>query len=111
MSRRIAIVTGAGSGIGRAVALALLNDGYGVALAGRRAEPLAETAAAAKAGEALIAPTDVADPASVEQLFKAVGERFGRLDTLFNNAGAHLASTNFGEMAWEQWRRVMSVNL
>ena len=84
---RIAVVTGAGSGVGRAVALGLLDAGYGVALAGRRMPELEETAASASRGEALVVPTDVADEAAVGALFRAVEERFGRVDLLFNNAG------------------------
>src|SRR4051812_28193719 len=86
---RVALVTGAGSGIGRAVALALMGAGYTVVLAGRRGGPLEETAAegAARGGRALAVPTDVGDPASVEALFARTREAFGRLDLLFNNAG------------------------
>src|ERR1700681_2378651 len=94
---KVAIVTGAGTGIGRQVAIALVNQGYAVALAGRRKEPLEATAEAAKASGAptmnvptilpMIWPTDVSDPASVKALFGATREKFGRLDLLFNNAG------------------------
>src|SRR5690349_6878722 len=86
---KVALVTGAGSGIGRAAALALLAEGYAVALAGRRREALDQTAAlaGADAGRALVVPADIADPASVAALFDAARERFGRLDLLFNNAG------------------------
>jgi NAD(P)-dependent dehydrogenase (short-subunit alcohol dehydrogenase family) len=110
---RIAMVTGAGSGVGRAAALALLAEGYNVVLAGRRADALAETAglAGANAGQALKVPTDVTDPASVGALFKATGEKFGRLDVLFNNAGGNVPSTNFGDMTWDQWASVVAVNL
>src|SRR4051812_19671975 len=89
MSSKTAIVTGAGSGIGRAVALALLKDGYSVALAGRRADALGETIALSGevAPRAYALPTDVSDPASVHALFEATREKFGRLDLLFNNAG------------------------
>ncbi len=88
-STKNAIVTGAGSGIGRAVALALLNDGFSVALAGRRRDALDQTlsAAGAAANRALAVPTDVSDPASVRALFATVTKTFGRLDLLFNNAG------------------------
>ncbi len=94
---RTAIVTGAGSGIGRSSALALLNAGYGVALAGRRAEQLDETVALAggNGANALAVPTDVSDPASVEALFAATKARFGRLDLLFNNAGVNVPNTAF----------------
>lgn len=87
---KIALVTGAGSGIGRAVALALLREGYAVALAGRRREALEQTVAEAgpDGTRALVVPTDVSDPASVQPLFDAARSTFGRLDLLFNNAGA-----------------------
>jgi len=111
MADRVAVVTGAGSGVGRASALALLNDGYAVALAGRRKDALEETAGMAKAGTPLVMPTDVSDPASVAALFAAVKDRFGRLDVLFNNAGGNVPSTNFGDFTWEQWRSVVAVNL
>lgn len=111
MSKRVAVVTGAGSGVGRAASIALLDDGYAVALAGRRKEALDETASMATGGEALVVPTDVTDPASVEALFSAVAETFGRLDTLFNNAGGGAPSTNFGDVTYETWRKVVEVNL
>jgi NAD(P)-dependent dehydrogenase (short-subunit alcohol dehydrogenase family) len=111
MTERIAVVTGAGSGVGRAAALALLNDGYAVALAGRRKEPLAETAALAKAGRSLVVPTDVTSPDAVAALFAAVKEKFGRLDVLFNNAGGNVPSTNFGDFTYDQWKFVVEVNL
>jgi NAD(P)-dependent dehydrogenase (short-subunit alcohol dehydrogenase family) len=111
MDQRVAVVTGAGSGIGRAVALALLNDGYVVALAGRRLEPLQETAALAKAGSSIVVPTDVTDPASVDALFAAVKTQAGRLDVLFNNAGIGAPTTNFGDVTFEQWQSVVAVNI
>jgi len=111
--KRVAVVTGAGSGIGRATAIALLREGYAVALAGRRAEALAETIALA--GDAgvlgLAVPTDVADPASVDALFAKTKKAFGRLDLLFNNAGASAPGTSFGDLAWAQWKSVIDVNL
>jgi NAD(P)-dependent dehydrogenase (short-subunit alcohol dehydrogenase family) len=109
---RVALVTGAGSGIGRAAALALLGAGYGVALTGRRREPLDETAALSGAAErSLVVPADVTAPEAVAALFRAVADRFGRLDVLFNNAGGNVPATNFGDMTWEQWRHVAAVNL
>jgi NADP-dependent 3-hydroxy acid dehydrogenase YdfG len=110
-SPRIAVVTGAGSGIGRAVAIALLAEGYHVALAGRRAEALAETEALAGAGDrGLAVPTDVTQPAAVDALFARVRETWGRLDLLFNNAGAG-ASAPFEDLAIDRWRAIVDVNL
>ena len=107
----IAMVTGAGSGIGRAAALALLADGWSVVLAGRRADPLAESASLSAAPErTLCVPTDVTRPAEVEALFAAVTQRFGRLDLLFNNAGGNVPAANFGDVTYEQWCHVVSVN-
>lgn len=106
---KVALVTGAGSGIGRAVAKAMLRDGYAVALAGRRREPLEETAAGAD--RALVVPTDVTDPAAVESLFAAIRERFERLDVLFNNAGALGSAGTVDELTWDQWQAAVDVNL
>lgn len=111
MGNRVAVVTGAGSGVGRSAALALLGGGYAVALAGRRREALEETAEMAKGAEALVVPTDVTDPEAVEALFAEVKDKFGRLDTLFNNAGGGAPSTNFGDVEYETWRKVVEVNL
>jgi len=111
MAQRFAVITGAGSGVGRAAALALLNDGYGVALAGRRRDALEETAGMTNAGQALVVPTDVSDPDSVGNLFAAAKEAFGRLDVLFNNAGGNVPSTNFGDFTFEMWTSVVAVNL
>jgi NAD(P)-dependent dehydrogenase (short-subunit alcohol dehydrogenase family) len=108
---KVAIVTGAGSGIGRATALALLSEGYAVALAGRRREALEETAAQVTGGRALVVPTDVTDPASVRALFAATQQTFGRLDLLFNNAGSGAPAVPLEELTVEQWRRVVDVNL
>jgi NAD(P)-dependent dehydrogenase (short-subunit alcohol dehydrogenase family) len=110
---KVAIVTGAGSGIGRAAALALLEAGYAVGLAGRRPEPLAETAE--RAGDAraraLPVPTDVSDSASVRALFAKVSEAFGHLDVVFNNAGVNVPGTVFGDLTDEQWQKVVDINL
>ncbi len=109
---KVAIVTGAGSGIGRAVALALSAEGYSLALAGRRREPLEETAAAGAAGDrALVVPTDVSDPAAVAALFQNTTEAFGRLDLLFNNAGVTAPPIPIEELGLEHWRAVVDVNL
>ena len=111
-SSRVAIVTGAGSGIGRAAALALLNDGWQVALAGRRAEPLQAVAAESGAGDrALAVPTDVSQPAEVKTLFDQTVARFGRVDLLFNNAGVNNPPGPFEDWTPEQWRGVVDVNL
>jgi NAD(P)-dependent dehydrogenase (short-subunit alcohol dehydrogenase family) len=110
--RKVAIVTGAGTGIGKAVTLALLHGGYGVALAGRRREPLDQTAAeSGDAAAALVVPTDVSDVGSVQALFAAVQERFGRLDLLFNNAGIFVPGVEIDALAVDQWRAVVDVNL
>jgi NAD(P)-dependent dehydrogenase (short-subunit alcohol dehydrogenase family) len=113
MTDKIAIVTGAGSGIGRAVSVALLKEGYVVALSGRRVEQLQETAAAPDSGTALrrVIPTDVTDPGSVTRLFRAVHDEFGRLDVLFNNAGIGAPGVDIDELTVEQWQSVVNVNL
>ena len=111
MTDRVAIITGAGSGIGRATALNLLAGGWSVALAGRRQDALDETAGMATSGKPLAIPTDVTDPAQVDALFAKVKSTFGRLDTLFNNAGGNVPTTNFGEFTFEMWRKVCAVNL
>ncbi|MFQ5565775.1 MAG: SDR family oxidoreductase [Paracoccaceae bacterium] len=108
----VALVTGAGSGIGRASALALLADGWRVALLGRRRKALEETAAQSGAAErALVAPCDVSDPAAVDGAFAATVARFGRLDMLFNNAGINVAAKPIDELPVEDWEAVIRVNL
>jgi NAD(P)-dependent dehydrogenase (short-subunit alcohol dehydrogenase family) len=110
---KIAIVTGAGSGIGKAVALALLKGGYGVALSGRRQEPLEQAAHEGDPARSssLVVPTDVTDPDSVARLFRKTRETFGRLDLLFNNAGINVPGVPIDELSVEQWRSVVDVNL
>jgi len=110
---RTALVTGAGTGVGRAVALALLRDGYRVALAGRRREMLEETAAQAgpAAKSALIVPTDVGKPDQVQALFAKIRDNFGRLDVLFNNAGGNAPGVPFEDLPFEKWQSVVDVNL
>src|SRR6201987_3154279 len=110
---KIAVITGAGSGIGRATAHALLDDGWAVVLAGRRREMLQDTAALAEASppRTLVVPTDVRDPAAVAALCDRVKETYGRLDLLFNNAGTSTRGIPFEELTWEQWSNVVAVNL
>ena len=109
---KVAVVTGGGTGVGKAAALALLRDGWRVAIAGRRKEPLEQVAAEADApGSALAVPTDVTDPASVEALFAATVKAWGRVDLLFNNAGMGLGGALLEDIAVEDWKRVVDTNL
>ncbi|MEP7295483.1 MAG: SDR family oxidoreductase [Burkholderiales bacterium] len=110
---KIAMVTGAGSGIGRACSHALLEAGYHVVLAGRRADALNETASLAGAlGKTTLAvPTDVSDPVAVKALFDATHAKFGRLDLLFNNAGTGAPTVPMDELTFEQWKAVVDINL
>ena len=110
---KIAIVTGAGSGIGRAVAVALVRNGYSVVLAGRRADSLKQTALEARQAscEILAVPTDVSDPGSVRQLFAKAKEAFGRLDLLFNNAGISGPAVALEELSHADWKSVVDTNL
>ena len=108
---KVALVTGSGSGIGRASALALSKEGYAIVLAGRRQESLDETAKLAGNAATLAVATDVGDPASVENLFSRIKREFGRLDVLFNNAGMGAPAVPMEELTFEQWQAVVSVNL
>jgi NAD(P)-dependent dehydrogenase (short-subunit alcohol dehydrogenase family) len=111
-SVKIAMVTGAGTGIGKAVSLALLRSGYAVVLAGRRRELLEGTANEAAAGsETLVMPTDVSDPTSVKALFARTQETFGRLDLLFNNAGVGAPPVPPDELSFEKWKAAVDINL
>ena len=110
---RIALVTGAGSGVGRAAALGLLKAGWQVAITGRRKEPLAETAemGAPSGRQALVAPCDIGDPAAVQGLFDEIARAFGRLDLLFNNAGTGAPAVPMEDVTFEQWQTVVAANL
>src|SRR5688572_14748971 len=112
-NRKIALVTGAGSGIGRAAALALHAAGYQLALAGRRPAELEKTAAMADSsgGKALVVPTDVSQPDSVNALFASIKQQFGRLDVLFNNAGLNAPGIPIEELSYEKWTAIVNVNL
>lgn len=108
---KIAIVTGAGSGIGRAVAIALFNDGWSVVLAGRRERHLIETANACDGNRTLVVPTDITIPESVQHLFSETMKTFGRLDLLFNNAGVNAPAKPFEELTLPDWQSVINTNL
>jgi NAD(P)-dependent dehydrogenase (short-subunit alcohol dehydrogenase family) len=110
---KVALVTGAGTGIGKAVALAFLQEGYHVTLTGRRKELLEQAVieAGAAAGQALIVPADVRAPASVRTLFMETREAFGRLDVLFNNAGVFAPGIALEDLSYEQWQAVVDTNL
>ena len=110
--QRVAIITGAGSGVGRAATLALLGAGYCVALAGRRADALESVVAESGAGaRAMAVPTDVANPASVEALFAKAVATWGRVDVLFNNAGVNAPGVSLEDLSFEQWKNVVDINL
>jgi NAD(P)-dependent dehydrogenase (short-subunit alcohol dehydrogenase family) len=113
MPEKVAVVTGAGSGIGRATALALARAGFAVVLAGRREEPLEATAAAASewGAQALVVPTDVRDPSSVKALFARIRDAFGRLDLLFNNAGLSASAVPLEDLPYDEWKAVVDTNL
>jgi NAD(P)-dependent dehydrogenase (short-subunit alcohol dehydrogenase family) len=110
---KVAIITGAGSGVGRAAALALLKEGYAVALAGRREDALQKTIDLAEdaSNRALAVPTNVCDPASVANLFEKTVETFGRVDVLFNNAGTGAPAVPLEDLTLEQWQAVVDINL
>jgi len=112
-SGKVAIVTGAGTGIGKQAALALLREGYSVVLAGRRRELLEATAAEGKSAgsHALVVPSNVGDPASVKALFAQTKDTFGRLDLLFNNAGVGAPGIPLEDLTYEQWKSVVDINL
>jgi len=113
MAGKVALVTGAGSGIGKAVAIALLHEGYRVVLAGRRLEPLQETIreSGCPDQQALAVPTDVCSPAVVDALFVGIRETFGRLDVLFNNAGKSAHAVPFEDLTFADWQSVVDLNL
>ena len=109
---KVAVVTGAGTGIGKAAALALMKEGYNVAFAGRRKEPLDKAIAeSGKPDNAIAVPTDVGDPKSVSALFAAVKSKWGRLDVLFNNAGMGAPPVPMEDLTYEQWTNVVNANL
>src|ERR1700733_2835010 len=111
--RKVALVTGAGTGVGRAVTLALLREGYAVVLAGRRIEMLEAVAleGAQTPGEALTVPADVGDPAAIKALFAKTKATYGRLDLLFNNAGIGAPATPIEDMPFDKWQAVVATNL
>ena len=108
---KVALVTGAGTGIGRAIALAFLREGYSVVLAGRRIEPLESVAKESGTDRALAVSTDVGNPESVTALFARIKEVFGRLDVLVNNAGVSGLGMNFEDITFEQWQNIVNINL
>ena len=111
--KKIALITGGGTGVGRASALALAREGYSIVIAGRRKEPLAAVCAEIKAmkGKALGVPTDAGDPASVKALFAEIKKTFGRLDVLFNNAGTGAPAGPLEDVTFAQWKAVVDINL
>jgi NAD(P)-dependent dehydrogenase (short-subunit alcohol dehydrogenase family) len=112
-TEKFALVTGAGSGIGKSIALALMRNGYSVALAGRRAEPLEATAreGGAHGARSLVVPADISRPEDVDRLFSHIKEQFGRLDLLFNNAGIFARAVSLEDLDYEQWKAAVDINL
>ena len=112
-TQKVALVTGAGSGIGKSIAMALARNGYSLVLAGRRPEPLTDVADAIKAlgAQALAVPADISDPDAVIQLFAQIKQQFGRLDLLFNNAGIFARSVSLEELDYQEWQAAVKVNL
>ncbi|MFZ0839051.1 MAG: SDR family NAD(P)-dependent oxidoreductase, partial [Xanthobacteraceae bacterium] len=110
---KIALVTGAGTGVGRGAALALMKAGFTVVLAGRRKDKLEEVAkeGAAAGGKSLVVPADIADPASIKALFAKTKETFGRLDVLFNNAGIGAPAVPIEDLPYDKWKAVVDTNL
>jgi NAD(P)-dependent dehydrogenase (short-subunit alcohol dehydrogenase family) len=108
---KVVLVTGAGTGIGRAIALAFLRDGHRVVLAGRRTEPLQSVVKESGTDRALAVPTDVGNPDSVAALFAQIRDKFGRLDVLVNNAGVSGLGMNFEDIGFEQWQNIVNINL
>ncbi|WP_236844484.1 SDR family oxidoreductase [Bordetella sp. 15P40C-2] len=110
---KFALVTGAGSGIGKSIALALMRDGYSVALSGRRRDPLEATAQEGQAygTRCLVVPTDIADPTAVKHLFDEIRQHFGRLDLLFNNAGVFIEAMSLEQLSVQQWQSAVDINL
>ncbi|MGH8742531.1 MAG: SDR family oxidoreductase, partial [Burkholderiales bacterium] len=106
---KVALVTGAGTGIGRAAALAMLKDGYRVALVGRRKELLEKTAAGSDS--AMVLPGDITRPEVVKEMFRQVKDKWGRLDVLFNNAGMGAPAVPMDELPYEKWKEVVDINL
>src|SRR6266704_2419519 len=111
--QKVALVTGAGTGIGKAVALALMKEGYAAVLAGRRKDKLEETASEGKStgAKTLAVPTDIGDPAAIKALFAKTKETFSRLDVLFNNAGIGAPAVSLEDLPYETWKQVVDVNL
>ncbi|MCZ8374612.1 MAG: SDR family NAD(P)-dependent oxidoreductase [Beijerinckiaceae bacterium] len=110
-NKKVALITGAGSGVGRAVAIKFLKEGYKVGLMGRRADALNETIALAGSGEAIALPADVTDPVQVNAAFDALVAKFGRIDVVFNNAGIGAPPVQWDELPVEQWKAVVDTNL